>query len=177
MKKNTNSPSKLKQRVKGGKFNVIDFLLIVVVLLIIGALIYVFLPSSAIKSITADKKVDIDYAIEIIGVDEEFITNIKQNDTVLDSVSKNALGTVTAVDYSIQYTELKYNEENTENNVGVLSPVMGKYNIIITISATADYEEGSGYSVNGTRIAVGEKIYLRFPNYLGEGYCISVPMD
>ena len=174
MKKNLNSPSKIKQKVKGGKFNIIDFLLIAIVLLIIGTLIYVFLPSSAMRSITADKKVDIDYAIEIIGVDEEFIDNIKQDDVVLDSISKNQLGTVTAVDYSIQYTELKYSEEE---EVGVLSPVLGKYNVIVTVSATAEYEEGIGYSVNGTRIAVGEKISARFPDYVCEGYCISIPLD
>ena len=135
---------------------------------------YVFLPSSAIRSITADKTVEIDYAIEIIGVDEEFIDNIKQDDTVLDSVSKSNLGTVTAVDYSIQYTELKYSEEEDS---GVLSPVLGKYNVIVTVSATAEYEEGKGYSVNGTRIAVGEKINARFPDYVCEGYCISIPLD
>lgn len=174
MKRNLNSPSKAKQKGKGGKFNIIDFLLIVVILLIIGALVYVFLPSSAIKSITADKKVDIDYAIEIIGVDEDFIDNIKQDDVVLDSISKSQLGTVTAVDYSIQYTELKYSEEEA---VGVLSPVLGKYNVIVTVSATAEYEEGKGYSVNGTRIAVGEKISARFPDYVCEGYCISIPRD
>lgn len=174
MKENSNTSNKIRQKVKGGKFNIIDFLLIVVVLLIIGTLIYVFLPSSAIRSITADKKVNIDYAIEILGVDEEFIDNIHENDTVLDSVSKNSLGTVTAVDYSIQYTELKYSEEN---EAGVLSPVMGKYNVIVTVSATAEYEDGVGYTVNGTRIAVGEKINARFPDYVCEGYCISIPLD
>ena len=89
MKKKLNSPKKIRQ---GGKFNIIDFLLIVIVLLIIGTLVYVFLPSSAIRSITSDKTVEIDYAIEIIGVDEEFIDNIKQDDMVLDSVSKSQLG-------------------------------------------------------------------------------------
>lgn len=174
MKENTKSLNKIRQKGNGGKFNIIDFLLIVVVLLIVGALIYVFLPSSMIRNITADKKVNIDYAIEILGVDEEFIDNIHEEDTVLDSVSKNSLGTVTAVDYSIQYTELKYSEEN---DAGVLSAIKGKYNIIVTVSATAEYEEGVGYTVNGTRIAVGEKINARFPDYVCEGYCISIPTD
>ena len=174
MKERTKSPVNTKHRVRGGKFNLIDFLLIVVVLLIIGALVYVFLPTSTIRNITADKTVDIDYTIEILGVDEQFIENIKENDTVLDSVSKNSLGTVTAVDYSTQYTELKYDEEN---DIGVLSPVKGKYNVTVTIAATADFEAGEGYDVNGTRIAVGEKIYARFPDFVCEGYCIRVPRD
>lgn len=173
MKENVNSSSKNTRKAKAGRFNFIDFLLIVVILLIIVAMVYVFLPGSIISKLTADKTVKIDYSIEITGVDEKFIENIKENDVVLDSVSKNSLGTVTAISYNMQH-ELKYNEEE---NVGVLSQVKGKYNVIVTISATGEYEEGHGYSVNGTRIAVGEKINARFPDYICEAYCISIPRD
>ena len=109
-----------------------------------------------------------------MGVEKDFIDNIKENDIVLDSVSKNNLGTVTAIDYNIQYTELKYSEAET---AGVLSPVKDKYNVIVVISASAEFEEGEGYTVNGTRIAVGEKINARFPDYICEAYCISIPRD
>ena len=112
--------------------------------------------------------------LELTGVDEAYIDNIVENDVVIDSVSKSNLGTVAAVDYSIQYTELAYNENES---VGVLTPVAGKYNVIVTVNATAQYEQGKGYSVNGTRIAVGEKINARFPNYVCECYCISIPLD
>lgn len=174
MKENNSSSLKSTRKPKAGRFNFIDFLLVVVILLIIASLVYVFLPGSIISKITADKTVKIEYAIEIIGVDRDFIDNIKENDIVLDSVSKNGLGTVTAVDYNIQYTELKYNEDE---NVGVLSPVEDKYNVIVVISAMGEYEEGSGYTVNGTRIAVGEKINARFPDYVCEAYCISIPRN
>ena len=176
MNGNNNSSTAPKKRMakKRGRFNLIDFLLVLVLLLIIGALVYVFLPSSVIKNITADKSEEIQYSIEILGVDKEFLDNIKENDVVLDSVSKSNLGTVTAVDYSIQYTKLEYNEEE---NAGVLSPIPDKYNVIVTISATAKFEEGEGYTVNGVRIAVGEKINARFPEYVCEAYCISIPRD
>ena len=61
--------------------------------------------------------------------------------------------------------------------VGVLAAHDGKYNVIVTISADGEYKEGEGYSVNGRRIAVGEKMALRFPNYVGEGYCIALSVD
>lgn len=173
---NVNANSKhgsLRDAKKRGKFNLIDFLLILVILLIVASLVYLFFPTSWIRSITADKSADIQYTIEMRGVDEEFINNINENDTVLDSVSKSNIGTVVAVDYSMRYTELTYNEEGQ----GILAEYPGKYNVIVTISATAEFNKGEGYTVNGKRIAVGEKVSARFPNYLGEGYCISVPLD
>ena len=41
----------------------------------------------------------------------------------------------------------------------------------------AKFEKGEGYTVNGVRIAVGEKINARFPEYVCEAYCISIPRD
>ena len=175
MNENSNIASSSRKRSqKKRSFNIIDFLIIVLALLVVGALVYVFLPTSWVKNLTADRTETIHYSIEILGVDEEFLECIKENDKVLDSVTKNDLGTVTAVDYGIQYTQLEY---SNEAQAGVLSPVAGKYNVIVTISATAEFEQGEGYSVNGKRIAAGEKIAARFPSYTCEAYCISVPVN
>ncbi len=175
MNENINmTPPKKKRASRRRKFNIIDFLLVLLLLVLIAALVYVFLPMSVFRGLGAGTGTDIRYSIEILGVDEQFLDDIKENDTVIDSVTKNTIGTVTAVDYGIQYTELKYDQENS---VGVMSPVAGKYNVIVTISANADFEEGEGYMIGGTRIAVGEKISARFPGYACEAYCISVPRD
>ncbi len=164
----------IKKSVRKRKFNIIDFLLILIVIAVIASAAYIFFPSSIIRNITADKTEEIQYTLELTGVDEEYLESIKEGDTVLDSVSKSNIGTVDAVDFGIQHTELVYSESN---KAGVLSPVSGKYNVIVTVSAAAKYKEGEGYSVNGTRIAVGEKINARFPNYICECYCISIPLD
>ena len=174
MSENVSSNKSVKKRSKKGRFNLIDFLLIVIILALIAGIVYVFIPSSLVSRVTADETYEIQYTLELTGVDEAYIDNILENDIVIDSVSKSNLGTVAAVDYSIQYTELAYNENES---VGVLTPVAGKYNVIVTVNATAQYEQGKGYSVNGTRIAVGEKINARFPNYVCECYCISIPLD
>ncbi len=159
---------------KKARFNIIDFLIIIVVLLLVATIVYVFLPSSWIEKISSDKTVDIQYTIEIKGIDEAFLNNIRENDTVLNSVNKGNIGTVTAVDYSTQHKQLEYNEAE---QAGVLSVFPDKYDIIVTISAKAQFTENEGYTVNGTRIAVGEKISARFPDYVCEGYCISVPVN
>ena len=174
MKDNANTSVNTKSKTKRGRFNIIDLLLIVLALLIIATLVYVLLPSSAIRKLTADKKTNITYTIEITGIDEKYIDKIKEGDVVIDSVSKNTLGKVVSIDNPTPYKELRYNEGDA---IGVLSPVEGKYNVIVTISATAEYQQGKGYTVNGTRIAVGEKIYARFPDYTCEGYSIHVPLN
>ncbi len=173
MNVNTNSHVKNSEDKKRGKFNLIDLLLIIIAVLVIAVIVYVFFPNSWLGNITADDTVEIQYSLEIQGVDEAFLEKINENDNVLNSVTKSNIGTVTAVDYSTQYTELKYNEQLGE---GVLSVVPDKRNVIVTISAAANFTEGKGYTVNGTRIAVGEKIYVRFPDYVCEGHCISVPI-
>ncbi len=175
MNENSNVTVQNRSRTfKRRRFNLIDFLLVVLILILVAALVYVFLPTSVLKGFGANTATTIQYSIEILGVDEEFLDDIKENDIVIDSVTKNTIGTVTAVDFGLPYTELKYDQENS---VGVLSPIAGKYNVIVTISANAEFNAGEGYSVGGTRIAVGEKVNARFPGYVCVAYCISVPRD
>lgn len=161
------------KKKKTGRFNLVDFFLIVIVLLIIATVIYVFAPFSRLKALVKSETHSIEYTVEILGVDEALISKIQENDAVLDAVSKNTMGTVIAVDYHTKYTELQYTEQN-DQKVGVLAEHPSKYNLIVTVTATADYMQGSGYSIHGSRIAVGEKLSLRFPDYACEGYCIAV---
>jgi len=48
-----------------------------------------------------------------------------------------------------------------------------RYNMLITITVECSYEEGVGYTVHNRRVAVGEQMSLRLPNFLCEGYCIG----
>ena len=159
---------------KNYRFNILDVLLILLAIGIVFVAVNIISPMAFIKNLQADSNHTIEYTVEFIGVDEEFIEAIKENDKVMDSVSKNSLGTVIAVDYNTHYSELKYDEEN---KAGKLVDYADKYNVIVTITAEGNYVEGEGYNVNAHRIAVGEKMSLRFPDYVGEGYCISFSVD
>lgn len=171
MNENTGAKAAKKRKIR---FNLIDFLLVIIALLVVAVLLYVFLPNSFISNLLADDSTTIQYAVEFKGIDEAFLESIKENDIVIDSVTKAEIGTVTAVDYSTQYTELKYDEES---RTGVLSVVPNKYNVIVTITANAAYDATKGYTISGIRIAAGELIAARFPNFACEGYCISVPIN
>ncbi len=152
------------------RFNFIDVLLILLALAIIFVAINVIAPMPFIKKLQADQKLTIQYTVEISGVHEAYLNKIKENDAVVDSVSKNSLGTVLAVDYNNYHSELTYDEESKE---GKLVEYTDRYDVTVTIVASGVYNEGEGYGVNATRIAVGEKMYLRFPDFVGVGYCIG----
>lgn len=169
----SDAPVRSERKKKTGHFNFIDFILIVLVCAILAAVIYIFAPFSKLRTQFANDSKTVEYTIEVLGVDEAFINKIKENDTVIDSVSKNKLGTVTAVDYNTKYTELQYVQQG-DQKVGVLAEYPHKYNITVTISVSADYVAESGYSVGNVRIAVGELYSLRFPDYACEGYCIGL---
>lgn len=158
---------------KKRRFNVVDFLLIVLVLAIIGGVIYLFLPGSVIRNMGSSTSGSLSYTVELKGVDSVYLNKIKENDIVVDSVSKTTIGTVTAVDYNTKYTVLEYTEKDGQYE-GVLADYPDRYNVLVTITTTAEYTPKKGYSVSGCRIAVGEALNLRFPDFAYEGHCISL---
>ena len=78
--------------------------------------------------------------------------------------------------YSVLGVELVMGADNTPTGEykSVMVEYPDRYNVRVTIEATANFYEGKGYTVNSTRIAVGEKLSLKFPEFAGEGYCVNV---
>ena len=176
---NTNQSTSQKKR-KNGRFNFVDLALILILVLIVGALMYSFSPISIIKKWTEKDTKNIQYEVEITNVDEDFIDLIRADIPVGDAVTKGSLGTVTMVQ-STKYTEYKTVEKTIEDGENTiveyeLVPVEypNKYNLLVTITVSADYYEGTGYTVNSTRIAVGERLALKFPDFKCEGYCVGI---
>ena len=152
------------------RFNFVDFLILVFVALFIFLGVYVIKPVSLIRRWMDNETYTVEYTVEIENVDEQFIENVRIGQICLDSVSKSELGSVVDVDGNTEYVVLEYDETNEQ---GVLTPYPDRYNLLITVHAECTYEEGRGYFANGTRIAVGEAMALRFSDFVGEGYCIG----
>ena len=174
-KKNNKKASEKKSR----RFNFVDLLLILLVLAIIAGAVYLFSPGSVFKKMGTTEHGTLSYTVEFHGVDGEYLNKIKENDVVVDSVTKNILGTVAAVDYNTKQTVLEYvKNEDDGTYSGVLSEYPNQYTVIVTITASAEHVSGDGYFVNNCRIAVGESMALRFPDFVAEGHCISmIPED
>lgn len=168
---NETSDKTAVRKARGRSFNIIDVLIILAVLLLGAIVVNVIAPTAWFKEFMSDSEQVIQYTVEFTGVDRDFVDNINENDTVVDAVSKFSLGNVTAVDNDSHYKVLGYNEQT---HAGGYVTYQDKYNVLVTVTVTADYEEGVGYSVSDRRIAVGEKLSLRFPNFVGEGYCIGI---
>ncbi len=150
------------KKLKRG-FNFVDVLLLLFVAAIIFVAVNIVSPRSLISKLRGDNTRAIEYTVELVGVDSEFADKVKEGNTVIDAVSKNNIGSVKSVENNV-YFQL---EE------GTVVEYDDKINLLITVSATATYTEGKGYAVNERRIAVGEKLSVRFPDFAGEGYCVG----
>lgn len=162
------------QRKHKKKFNFIDFLIVLVVIAIVGILIYLFSPWAQIEKLLSDDSVELTYYVEIKDVDIEYMDSIQEKDGVINAVNKNSLGSVV----EIAKIEKAYVYDYVDDGQGGLTCVRTehpqKYNITLKIVATAEYEEGIGYSIGGTRIAIGEALDMRFPQYSCRGYCTQM---
>ena len=171
---NTSHNSTIIQKKPKRKFNFIDFLIILVVVAIIGILIYVFSPWAHIEKLWTNNKVELTYSGERKDVDIAYIESIKEGDNVINSVSKSSLGTVA----EISKLEKAYVYDYVLNEQGEMTCIRSehpqKYNITVKIVATAEYDKGVGYSVNGGRIAIGEMLDMRFPQYTCSGACTQI---
>lgn len=173
-----NTSHKPSKKANAKKFNFIDFLVILVILAVIAILIYIFSPWSKVEKIWTNDAVELTYYVEIKDVQPEHIDHIKNNDIVLDSVTKNSLGKITDISYKPSYV---YDYEVIDGKAvcnQVNSPAQKDGNVpetvLIKITAQADYKQGVGYTVNGTRIAIGELFHLRLPTYTCSGYCVQM---
>ena len=171
MNNNVNK-SDIKEKKKH-KFNIVDFLILLLVVAIIGTAIYAVFAWSDIKALWSTSSKEILYVVELRGVDKDLINNVKAADVVIDSVSKNQLGTVQSAK-SDPYSTLGYTVNTDGEYAATMITDDSKFNITLTISATAEYEKGIGYTVNGTRIAVGEVLDLRFPQLASTAYCVHI---
>ena len=159
---------------KKRKFNFIDLLIVFLIVAVVGVAVYAFSPWSQIKKLWISNEVVLDYTVEIRGVDDEFIDLIKSGDSAINSITKSSLGKVTAIGEVDRSTTLDYSENEDGNVQGILKEDPNKYDITVHIRATAEYEAGKGYIVNGCRVAVGEELFFRFPQFSCSGFCVAL---
>ncbi len=168
---NNISPNSGIQKKKKRKFNIVDFLIIVLIVAVILVVVNVFSPFTYIKNLTSTETVSLQYAVKLTEVDEEYIHMIAEGDNVINSVTKNTLGTVKSIAVEGSTTLGYDKDDNTGEITGKLIPIAEKYDITVWLSAEALYEKGVGYTVEGARIAVGEALSLNFSDFVWSGYC------
>ena len=141
--------------------NAIIFLL---VFLLLGAFLYAVKPETFFRAHD-----ELTYSVRFTIEREEFTRVLHEGDRVLDAVRKNDIGTVVAYDLSPALTETYSQKENRMRMVEYPQRVT----LTLTIRAPARHTE-KGYSVAGRRLAVGQKLALRLPNFVGEGTVAAI---
>lgn len=163
MENNTNKPES-----KSGRFNIIDALIIVIALLLVLGAMWIFDPFELFGD-DAVRDVRISYTVEIKDINDDFVSLIREGDSVIDPATGASIGTVSMVDFSEAYV-WRYSEESSEM---VKISIEGKVNVILTIEVDGEYESGVGYTAAGVQIAYGAPVSVRTPDFLGSGYCTS----
>lgn len=158
---------KKKKENRSRRFTVLDGIIILVILAVIGVGIYFIAADKTPAS--AETTVPITFTVELKGLKDVYVNNIRVGDTVIDSVTKKTIGTVAAVE-TLPYTEFTVNQES-----GVVEEKAypGYATVLMTVSSDAVLG-GLGYTIDGYRVAIGVLHHLQLPHFLGSGYCIGV---
>lgn len=161
--------TRTKSSRKHGRFNIVDFCLILVVLAVVATLVMYFIPDAS-KRLVATNETEITYILEFKEVDSAYLANIQNGNAVYDAETNYMIGNVKSVE-NYASVELVYNDKT---GFAEMREHPTLKNVIVTVTVKAIYTEGEGYSVNGERIAVGSLYNVRFPKYSGEAYCIEM---
>ena len=173
IKRESDNENSMKVNAKGRiRFNIVDFFVILFVVLVLVASVAYFVPELT-ERFGSNGEVEITYVLEFRGVDSEFIANVRADDKAYESSQNFAMGTVKSV-VTETYTSLEYDNALGE---AVLKDHPAKKTLVITITSTAVYTEGEGYSINGERIAVGAQYNVRFPGFVGTAYCTQIKLS
>lgn len=150
------------------KFNFIDALIILVILLAVLAGGY-FLASGKLSAKSGGEAVKIQYQVEIKEKTEEYSGKIKIGDKVLVGDKEKA----SAVVEGVEVVPFKIISEDKTQGIVHYSEVPDTYDVIITLSSEGSHTDKEIYADN-TQIRIGEKITVRGNGYSGNGYILGL---
>ena len=169
MEKTKNKRKKSGREPRSWRFNFLDAIILLVIVLFIAAVVLLFIPRVT-SFLGSNGDVDIVYTVVFRGVDAS--VEISDQQKVVDAKTERVLGMVEGSPETEDYYELVRDAENV--SVLKCEKVDGKIDLIVTISASAMYVEGRGYEVNGCRIACNKEFEMVFPGFAATGTCIEV---
>lgn len=164
MDKNINKPE-----VKKGRFNIVDALIVIIVLILIFSALWIFDPFNWFSA-NEVQDVNLRYVVELKGIDDDVKNNIKIGENVSLSSTNYVVGKV----ISLKTQESVAWEYDADKGAMVKKTIEGKNDIYVTIELNCTYENGVGYMINGQQIAVGTSMNFRFANFASVGTCVSM---
>lgn len=148
------------------RFNFIDVLIIVAVLIVTAVLVKIYIIDE--KNEVQLKNTTVQYVVCTDALSEEIADNISEGDFVYDYSSKKEIGTVTACDIrTASHTGVSQNGE------AVVSEIVGYKVLYITIEGTATVYD-DGYLIGNIPVRAGTELELMLPDLYCTAECISI---
>ncbi|MCL2813922.1 MAG: DUF4330 domain-containing protein [Oscillospiraceae bacterium] len=154
---------------KARKFNIIDFILIMVILAAVALVVYIMLGNDVLGG---SEDTAILYTIEIDLIRNDFLSSahlMTKGTKIIDSVRTNELGIV----QDIKITDAFALTTDLEPGVIIEAPYPDYSKVVITVLAKCKKDKIK-FVVNGQPIMVGMSINFRTPYLVSYGNCTSL---
>jgi len=161
--------SKNAEPKKAYRFNIIDFMLILVIAAAVALLVYVMLGNNILKG---DDDSIILYTIEIPLIKNDFLPPVEgmmKGEKIIDSVRTNELGVV----QDVKITDAVVLSTNLETGIIKETPYPNFSKVVITVRSECKIDKPK-FVVNGANIMVGISINFRTPYLVSYGYITSL---
>ncbi len=142
---------------KRGKFNIIDGIVIVVILVLIAGAVYKFRGLDKTNKNTALQTINYEFTIESLR--DYAFDNLQVGDTIFDYTSGNAIGTITNIEWK-DAVEPFY----TMDGQTIEAPVENRYDAVVTVEAQASETDGVYFVDRTYEVCVNSqrKIYTKY---------------
>lgn len=152
------------------KFNVMDGLIILVLVMAIALGGYLLLGMKESGAITQNTKVSV--TVELKAKDADFAKIPQVGDKVSIGVKEKMQTVVTAVE-AVPAKTIGY---DTVNGIAMESEVPGKYDVLITVEADG-VETNDKVTIDDVAARVGEEAAMKSKNWAGLGYIVVVDTE
>jgi len=154
---------------KPRRFNIIDFMLIVLIIAAMAILIYILLGNDIFSG---SEDTEILYTIEIELIKNDLlpaVSKITPGTKLTETVRHNEFGEV----QKINITEAYSHTTDSINGVARLVPYPDHSKVTIVVKAKCKKEDPK-YIINGKTIMVGIPISFRTTDFIGYGKCVYI---
>ncbi len=166
----------MNRQIKKIKFNLVDFVIILIILAIIGAAAFLIVQERH-SHINNRRMGNMSFTVRISSVEEDALTLFEKGTTVKDSVSGEVIGEIVAV--NSEKTKY-YGTVAKKNGDGYELPVSEydtKYDVYVTVVASAGLDDRGIHYIGDTKILIGSTVYFKIPSFTSISYVTDfIPM-
>lgn len=154
-----------------GKFNIIDALVIVVVLLLAALVLRLIDPLGFFED-ASEREAVLRYTVLFESVDDSLAAAVREGDSATGSPEGGYMGSVKSVEVG------KAVRWAVSESTGMMEAIEvdGKSDIRVEIEIECIWRDGVGYitAADGTQLACGEDMSLAFPELSANGVCVAL---